>query len=880
MALAVGGRIGAYEVVARIGVGGMGEVYRATDTRLKRSVAIKVLPAVFAVDADRLARFQREAEILASLNHPNIAGIYGLEDAGGSAALVMELIEGPTLAGRIDEGAVPVEEALAIATQIAQALEEAHEHGVVHRDLKPANIKLRPDGTVKVLDFGLAKMVEPAAMERLDATASPTITSPAMTRLGVILGTAAYMSPEQAKGRPADKRCDVWAFGCVLYEMLTARRAFAGNEVSDVLASILAREPDLAALPSATPASIRRLIRRCLQKDRHERLRDIGDARIEIRDALAKADPEMIVTQVHRGSRERRALISALAVTTLTAGAAIAWIVRPAPPPPEMRVEISTPPTTVPGSLAISPDGRTVAFVAAAEDRSQLWLRALDSGTARPLTGTDGAQNPFWSPDSRSIGFFADNKLKRVDIDGGSVLILTNVYRGTGGAWNRDGVILFASLGDPISRISDTGGKPAEVPGLVQEGSNFSPRFLPDGRRFLYYVRGTSEARGVYIGHLDGAAEIRRLFDSDATAGAVYAASGHLLFVRQRTLFAQPFDPVRLELTGNPFPVTEDQAGCACLGLSVSDTGSIAYRTTATPGRRRFVWFDRSGKEIGAVGDVPAMSLPSLSPDGQRVVGYRGNPVDGNVDVWVLDIRRIVFSRITSDVADDVAPVWSPNGDRIMFASNRKGTHDLYQTSASGAGGEELLLATSEEKFATDWSPDGRFVLFTTHPMGRSSDIWALPLDGNRTPIRVVHTDFDEQRAQFSPDGQWIAYQSDESGRDEIYVQAFPGPGSKWPVSTNGGTQVRWRPDGRELFYVAFDGRLMAVPIRLASTAEALEVGAPAALFAPPLGGGLQQADYRHQYMVSSDGQRLLIGTVSEGTHSPIIVILNWKPRS
>jgi eukaryotic-like serine/threonine-protein kinase len=507
VALNTGDRLGAYEIHSALGAGGMGEVYRATDTKLGRAVALKILPDAFATDPDRVARFQREAKTLALLNHPNIGGIYGLEDASGATALVLELVEGPTLADRIAQGSLPVDEALPVAQQIAGALEAAHEQGIIHRDLKPANIKLRPDGTVKVLDFGLAK----AAVSDSSASStdySPTITTPAATRLGVIMGTAAYMSPEQARGKPLDKRSDIWAFGCVLYEMLTGRRPFVGEDVSEVMAGILAREPDLTALPATTPPVIRRLLQRCLQKDRSERLRDIGDARIEIRDALAKDDRHDVVAQVSPTERRSRSWVAVLAVIGAVAAivaAAAAWLSRPPPAPAaEVRLEITTPPSTVPTSIAISPAGRTVAFVATSDAQSRLWVRALDSATARPLNGTAGAMHPFWSPDSRSIGFFADNKLKRVEIDGGAVRVLANVYRGTGGGWSRDGVILFSSLGDPISRVSANGGEAVELKGLVQQGSNFLPAFLPDGRRFVYFVRGTPEVRGVYVGQLEG----------------------------------------------------------------------------------------------------------------------------------------------------------------------------------------------------------------------------------------------------------------------------------------------------------------------------------------------------------------------------------------
>jgi len=881
--LASGVRVGPYEILSPLGAGGMGEVYRARDTKLQREVALKVLPALFVADADRLARFKREAQVLASLNHPNIAAIYGFEESNSVQGLVLELVEGPTLADRIAQGPVPLDEAVPIARQICEALEAAHEQGIIHRDLKPANVKVRPDGTVKVLDFGLAKLTgsSEAGAARGSSPAGPSHSPTLMASVpGTILGTAAYMSPEQATGKEADRASDVWAFGCVLYEMVTGRRAFPGDSVSEVLAGVLKTEPDWHHLP-ARPEGLLRLLRRCLQKDQKRRLRDIRDARIEIDEAQAEPHEANPGAQASSRRLERLAWLSALGLVTIVAAAIGAGRLGGAPAAtalPEMRVEINTPPTTDPTSLAISPDGQKIVYVANSEGRLRMWLRLLDSVAARPLTGTDGAQSPFWSPDSRSVGFFADGKLKRIDLDGGSVQTLANAPRGSGGAWNRDGMILFTMFGTPVFSVSDTGGEPVAATQLEgQQGSHFSPRFLPDDRHFLYWMRGRAEVQGIYVGQL-GSTQSRRLLDGDP--GAMYVSSGHLLFHRQRTLFAQKFDPARLELTGSPFAVADQVASSPQgPGVSASSAGSIAYRTSSAGGQRQFVWFDRSGNEISKVGDPVSTTLsePSLSLDGQRVALYRG--VNRNIDIWLLEPRRGVFSRFTSDDADDVFPVWSPDGDRIVFTSNRKGTPDLYQKSATTGGSEEPLLATAQNKLGTDWSRAGRFLLFSSQDLQRSFDIWALPLDGKAKPFPVVQTDFEEQGGQFSPDGKWIAYQSDESGRVEIYVQPFPGPGNKWPISTNGGSQVRWRRDGKELFYVALDGRLMTVPIRVASNAQAPDVGEPVKLFAPALGGAVQQADYRHQYMVSSDGQRFLVATVSEEANSPITVILNWKPK-
>jgi Tol biopolymer transport system component len=564
--------------------------------------------------------------------------------------------------------------------------------------------------------------------------------------------------------------------------------------------------------------------------------------------------------------------IGALAVMTLALAAALI-VVRPGPAAPEMRVEITTPPTAVQLSMALSPDGGSLAYVGDAEGVPRLCLRSLTSGVARVVPGTDGADAPFWSPDSRSVGFFAGAKLRRIDVNGGSAQTLATVTGGQGGTWNSDGVILYAALGRPIQRVPATGGEPVALSRLAQQGSDFTPHFLPGGRQFLYYVRGTPEIRGTYVGQLGDPLEPRRLLESDS--GAVFSPQGYLLFVRHGTLFAQAFDSARLQLSGNPVPVVEQASSRGQPAVvSVSSVGTIAYRPLEAPPSRQLVWVDRSGKDVRPVGAI-AGSAPSLSLDDRRVAFYRG--VEGNVDVWLLDAIRGVASRFTTDAADDVFPVWSPDGGRLVFSSNRSGVHQLYQKSVGG-GSEASLLATAQPATATDWSHDGRFLLFSEQDRKQGFDIWALPMAGGGKPFPVVQTEFEEQYGQFSPDGRWIAYQSDESGRTEVYVQPFPGPGSKLTVSTNGGSQVRWRRDGKELFYIALDGRLMAVPVTSASGGQ-LDIGAPAVLFAPKIGSAVQQGDYRYQYMVTADGQRFLVNTVSDAPSLPITLILNWKPR-
>jgi eukaryotic-like serine/threonine-protein kinase len=878
----IGRQIGNYQFVSLVGAGGMGEVYRARDLQLKREVAVKILPEEFSHDPERVSRFQREAQLLASLNHPNIAAIYDLEEADGRRFLILELVEGETLADRIKRGPIPVEEALKIGIQIAEALEAAHEKNVIHRDLKPANIKVTAEGTVKVLDFGLAKLMGPADDGAPSLSNSPTL----MTSMpGTILGTAAYMSPEQATGKEADRTSDVWAYGCVLYEMLSGHCAFPGDSVGEVLASVLKTEPDWQRLPADVPEVIKRLLRRCLRKDQKRRLRDIRDARLEIDEA--QDEPVKAVSGAPELSRrhERLAWLSALALVAVTGAVVALWRSSAAPsttPPPEMRVEISAPPTTDPTSLAISPDGQTLAFVATFEGQSHLWLRPFSAVSAHPLPETDGAAFPFWSPDSQSVAFFANGQLRQAGIAGGVPKTLANAPGGIGGTWSRNGVILFSTLGTPILRIPDRGGDPRPATRLgAQQGAHYLPQFLPDGRHFLYWAPSGREPHGVYVGQLDGSETLRLL---DADFPAVYSPTDHLLFVRQGALLAQRFDRTRLALAGTPFPVAE-QVTSSALGLrmsvSTSAAGPIAYRSgLAGGGVRQLTWFDRSGHQLGGVGaPFPSTQLsPALSPDGRRIALYRR--VNGNLDVWLLDVERGVPTRFTFNSGDEGPPLWSRDGSRIVFNSNRKDVLDLYQKSASGAAGDEaLLLQDAQNKIVSDWSPDGRFLLYQSVDPIQNLDIWALPLDGDKKPFPVVQTEFEEHGGQFSGDGRWIAYVSIKSGRYEVYVRPFLRTGDEIRISTDGGDQVRWRPDGKELFYIARDGQLVAVPIRPGSSSETVEAGSPVRLFVTRVGGwasGLPGP----QYVVSPDGMRFLMNTLSEDVNtSPITVILNWKGK-
>jgi serine/threonine protein kinase len=875
----IGTRLGHYEITAHIGAGGMGEVYQATDSKLGRSVAIKLLPEAFARDTDRLARFEREARVLASLNHPHIAAIHGFEETGGRNFLVMELVPGATLAERIGGRSLPVPEALSIAKQIAEALDAAHEKGIVHRDLKPANIKITPDGQVKVLDFGLAKAFADEAAES-NLSNSPTL-SRAATNAGVILGTAAYMSPEQAKGLAVDKRTDIFAFGSVMYEMLTGGPPFPGETVTEILARVIEREPDWTKLPADLHPRIAQLLRRCLEKNPKKRRRDIGDVRMEIEEALTDPVSRLSETAAPAGRSSWLPWIVAVIVSFASVAAIAALYFRPAGEAPEMRVDIVTPPSPDATSFAISPDGRRMVFLASPtsnDSAPQLWLRRLDGATAQPLAGTEGAAYPFWSADSGSIGFFASGKLKRIDIGGGLPQILADTGSGRGAAWSADGVILFApTTGSPLMRIPATGGTPVAVTKLdgTKQTSHRFPQFLPDSRKFLFYAQGTEDSAGVYLGSLD-TGEAQRLTPSD-TAG-FYVPPGWLLYVQQGALVARRFDASRGELSGEPVTVADAVAvdGINIAALSVSVTGLITYRS-GRAGRRQLTWLDRSGKILGTLGssDEAGLSGPELSPDGRRVAVDR--TVQGNTDIWIIDAART--TRLTFDAAVDHWPIWSSDGRHIIFDSARGagGIHNIYQKASDGAGNDELLFEDMYGKGVLDSSMDGRFVIFIADGALTARDVWLLPRDGDRTARTFLNGNFMESGAQFSPNGRWVAYQSNESGRFEIYVRPFPGPGGQWQVSASGGTGVRWRRDGKELYYLSLENRLMAAPIT--TRGSTLESGTPVSLFQMRVAGGAAGTiSLRPQYDVAVDGRFLVNMMVEDSALSPITLLLNWHP--
>ena len=881
MALTVGSRLGHYHVTALIGEGGMGEVYRATDTLLHRDVALKILPDAFAADPDRLARFQREAQVLASLNHPNIAQIHGIEKSEDTQALVLELVEGPTLADRIAKGPIPLDEALPIAKQIAEALEAAHEAGVIHRDLKPANIKVREDGTVKVLDFGLAKALDTTPQG--DPSQSPTLTA-AATQMGVIMGTAAYMSPEQAKGKVADKRADVWAFGVVFYEMLTGQRAFDGDDVADTLAAILRAEPSWDALPAGTPLSIRTLLRRCAQRDVRKRLPHIGVARLDIEEGHG-ASADTVTTAfvpVPAGAGRRRSAIligSGLLAGMLLSGAGVGmWLsVRPTPAVDPIHFTVPAPdqqafPLGRGASLNLSPDGRRLAFVTGTSRRQRrVWIRSLGSVTAQAVAGTEGAFSPLWAPDGTSITFGTLDGLRRIDTSGGPPLTLAALDRTSvplPGAWSREGIILYQGGDGRVYRVADSGGEAVPVTELDatrEEVGHYPEFFLSDGRRFVFRAQSRDPSKNtVYLTSL-GSSSRAALVDVLSNVGY---ADGHLVYQREGSLMVQPFDDNAGRVTGPAAPVLEGVAYNPITGngaFSVSGSGVLAYRAEDSAGTSLLTWFDREGEQLESIADFVGGfdERPALSTDGRRLVVSRREGGGGPADLWMVDLDRGVPTRFTFDPAHDAYPDFSPDGTRVVFHSDRNGVADLYERASGGAADDSLLYESPVGDRPEAFSPDGAVLLFS-HASNRPGEIWALAMEGDPEPVPVVRTGFPAGHAVFSPDGRWFAYCEGDSGGDQVYVQPYPPDGTRVRLSTTSGSSPQW--SGTEVFYVTYDNQVMAVDVT-----DPLQPGVAMELFVAP-------GTFFHQgILADSSGSRFLLPVATEERQiAHITVVTNW----
>ena len=878
----IGQTIAHYTITEKIGQGGMGEVYRATDTKLKRDVALKVLPESFTQDPQRLARFTREAQVLASLNHPNIGAIHGLEEEDGVRALVLELIEGEDLSERIAKGPIPLEESLQIAIQIAEALEAAHEKGIIHRDLKPANVKITPEGQVKVLDFGLAKLtqVPDPRLQASDLSQSPTLTMPAATRMGVILGTAGYMSPEQAKGKPVDKRADIWAFGCVLYEMLTGRRTFAGDDVSDTLAAVLKSEPEWSSLPADTPAPIRRLLRRSLDKELKGRLPDIGVARLEIDEVFA---PPAVDVDAHQAEqplharRWQRLVPWALTVLfTVVAGVAV-WTGRqlPASPSPARLVvalpseqELLLGAEGAVNPIALSPDGQLLVYTAAQRGSrtARLFLRPIDQFIVQPIEGTEGAQAPFFSPDGKWIGFFTKETLQRVSVSGGlPVKICDTSVLFPSASWGSDDTIIFSHSTFGLYKVSASGGTPEPLtsPDAAKgDIRHFAPQILPGGRDVLFTIASNKEPLTAILSLASN--EWRTVLEN--ADGARYVEAGYLVYAQSGAVLAVQFDLARLDTRGSPFPTLERVSHFAGLGqahFAVSDTGTLAYPPAdAGATKTTLVWVDRQGGATPIANDPARYVSPRISPDGRQIVVYV------TPHIWIYDVERGTGRRLTTD-GYNLSPVWNPDGDRITFSAVRADPaafFDLHSVPADRLTGPELLLAREGRQFPFSWTPDGKVLsFFEVTAVGADIGI----LEGGKASSLLAGP-YREHSPMFSPDGRWLAYVSDESGEEEVYVTRYPGPAGSQLVSVNGGREPVWSRDGRELFYRRGD-LLMVVPVE--STDSVLITRPPQELFKGPysLGdaGGIR-------YDVAPDGQRFVMLQLPEAASSQINVDLHW----
>jgi serine/threonine-protein kinase len=877
----IGARLGAYEVIAKLGEGGMGEVYRARDAKLHRDVALKVLPDLFALDADRLTRFTREAHVLASLNHPHIAGIYGLEESDGIRALVLELVDGPTLADRIAQGPVPLDEALPIARQIVDALEAAHELGIVHRDLKPANIKVRDDGTVKVLDFGLAKALSPEVASTAGAAVSlsPTITSPAATRLGVILGTAAYMAPEQARGKTVDRRADIWAFGCVLYEMLTGKRAFGGEDMSDTLAAVLRAEVDWSALPASVPGRLRRVLQACLQRDPKQRVQAIGDVRLALDGAFETSTTAAVPAETARTFSKRNLLIalSGAVVCSTIAGLLVWAFVGPTQrPQPPMRFAVRlADDQTLTGAgrhlTAISPQGTHLVYGA----NNGLWLRPLGALEATAIPGTDGARSPFFSPDGQWIGFYQAGQLKRVLVSGGAPIAIGPAANPFGASWGMDDVIVYGQGARGLWRMPSSGGTPEPLVAVEPGEQAHGPQLLPDGDWVLYTLMPAGVATWDQAQIVVQSRTSRER--SVVIAGgrdARYLPTGHLVYALNQSLLAARFDASTRRITGAPVTLVEEVADAANLTgtahFSIAGTGTLVYVPSGNVSiERTLVWVDRSGREE-PLGVPPRWyGIPRLSPDGTRIaVDIR----DQQLDIWTWDLGRRTLSRLTFDPESDLGPAWFRDGRHIAYAGERAGRYHIYRVAADGSGAPERVFDDPAAEFPESFAADGtRLLVSTDLPV----DVGVISMESPSRLQMLLNGSHNERNAEVSPDGRWLAYESDESGQSEVYVRPFPDVKTgRWQVSNGGGTRPVWAGNGRELFYFVPPGRLMAATIQPGSTFSA---ASPRLLFE----GQYYYTITHRMYDVAPDGNRFLMikaAPTAEGDKpsQQLVVVLNW----
>ncbi|MFN2502511.1 MAG: protein kinase [Pyrinomonadaceae bacterium] len=893
MALTSGSKLGRYEVRSLIGAGGMGEVYLARDPKIGRDVAIKVLPADLSTDKERLARFEQEAQAAGSLNHPNILAIYDVQTDDGAPYVVSELLEGETLRDAAGGTPLPLRKALGFGLQVAHGLAAAHEKGIIHRDIKPENLFITSDGRVKILDFGLAKLTESST----NGLNTNLPTRKVNTDAGAVMGTVGYMSPEQLRGKPVDQRSDIFSFGTVLYEMLSGQKAFQKDSTADTISAILREDPPiLSETNKSVDAGLERIVRRCLEKNREERFHSASDLAfaIEALTGVQRTGETAITTSYAESVPGRSAsslkgwlgwavagglllLLSAFLIFSNWGGNEPEVAVRFSVIPPEKAVFGE--------SAAISPDGRRIAFTVIGQTgESTMWIRPLDSVESRMLAGTEGAMFPFWSPDNKYIGYFAQGKLKKIDASGGPSQTLADASADPrGGTWAPDGTIIYtATVSTPLMKISANGGQPTELTQLDASREQIShrwPAMLPDGRRFIFFARGKKDFEGLFVGSLDSP-EVKFLISTNLRGefAPTDGGKGMLLFGRERTLMAQSFDPGSGELSGDSVAIAQDlltfptEIGpTAYASFSTSPTGHLIYRTGGEQATE-LTWFDRTGKPQGKLSGLGIHHEPQLSRDGKKLLFGRED--SGSSDIWLLDVDRVTPMRLTFDARADATPAWSPDGSFFIFASGRTGIYQIYKKPSNGSGSDELVYESPGNSFPDDISPDGRYIIVEQDGGPKTKfDLWLVPTFGDQKPFPFLATDFQETHSRIAPNGRWVAYVSDETGRPQVYVSTFPQTGGKWQVSTGGGDQPTWRADGGELYYIAPDRNLMAVAI---SPAESFQPGMPQALFTTrmPLSN---LTDDKNSYYPAPDGKRFVIANIADDSSSnPITVVLNW----